>query len=189
MATRTSENPGQKKFFDQAVFHFFIKLIALVIVWECSYYLFLKPHRIPDKFLTDTITAASAKCINLFTNQESHISWWIVKNSTSDILIQNGKTVFLIDDICNALDLILIYLGMIILLPNSLKRKLVFSIVGVIALIMADTVRVSCLFWISMKYHSFFNLSHHYVFTILMYILIMAGWLLFIKNYKKHEIS
>ena len=64
---------GQKKekqptsLLNKEILFFFLKLIALIIIWECSYYFILKPARIPDKLLTDVIAGAVTYCFNLIS--------------------------------------------------------------------------------------------------------------------------
>ena len=45
---------------------FFLKLVGLIIAWESLYIFLLKPLRIPDAFLTHTLTGAVSGAINLF---------------------------------------------------------------------------------------------------------------------------
>lgn len=166
---------------------FFLKLFALVIVWECAYYFILAPARIPDKFLTDVITSAVTGCINFFSHAVNKYSWQAVPGA--DFIMQNGRNVFMIADACNGLSLMVIYVGLIVLLPYPLKRKIVFSTGGIIVLIIANITRCVLLYWIYKKHPDMFELNHHYLFTILMYLLIFYGWLLFTKKGKVHAIS
>lgn len=166
---------------------FFIKLIALAAVWLLSYHFFLEPTRVPDKILTGFITSAVTYCLNIFSN--AHYTWIDYFSASSAYIMKDGKAVFFIADKCNGLDLLVIYLGFIVLLPFPIKRKLIFSLVGTIAIILANVVRCLSLYYISIKHPDWFYVSHHYVFSILMYLFIFLGWLLFIQKGKTHAIS
>jgi exosortase/archaeosortase family protein len=180
------KNPNSK---NKLIKIFFLKLIALATIWELSYNFVLKPLRIPGKFLTDTITAGVVACINLFSPASSHVDWVDDgPQSVAAFIKHGGRGVFYIADVCNALDLMVIYLGFIILLPGSFKRKLIFSVAGIIGLIISNIIRCTSLYWIALDHPSLFDISHHYTFTILMYLLIFSGWLLFIKGSRKNEV-
>jgi len=161
---------------------FLLRLVALVAVWESLYYFVLKPIRIPDRALTNFLTVFVTAGINFFTPGSSDLTW--VENTRLPIthLMENGKTVFLIADICNGLDLYMIFLGLIWLLPSPVKRKLIFSLAGIAAIFVANVIRCISLYWIYKNHPSMFEFNHHYLFTILMYLLIFYGWVLFTKK-------
>src|ERR1700744_2495680 len=112
-------------FANKNILLFFLKLIALVIIWECCYRFILKPARIPDRALTDIIASAVTACFNLFSGG-AKFSWQEWQGGGASCIFANGKPVLFIVDICNGLSLIVIYIGFIILLPSRLKRKIIF---------------------------------------------------------------
>ncbi|MEN9571439.1 MAG: hypothetical protein RL172_2670 [Bacteroidota bacterium] len=168
--------------FNKNLGSFFIRLLLVVSAWFVLYNLLLKPGRVIDRPLTNAITAASVKFINLLPGNESLT--WVEdqQNENRNFLVKEGKNVMGIMDACNGIDLMFIYVGVIILLPVSAKRKLYFSAGGIVAIILADILRVASLYYIYVYYRSAFHFSHHYFFTILMYAMIFYGWLLFIKK-------
>ena len=136
-------------------------------------------------YSTNFITILVVKCVNFFSPSTPAISWFAETKRSCSQLVQNGSPVFGIFDVCNGIDLMFIYVGIIMLLPYSFKRKLIFSIGGVLAIIFANVIRISALYFIYVYQRSAFNFSHHYLFTLLMYVLIFYGWMLFIKKGKK----
>jgi exosortase/archaeosortase family protein len=167
---------------------FFARLFLLFSVWFVFYNMILKPPRILDRPLTNFIAASVAKCINIIT-PDNAVSWEEGKEGERANLVRNDKKVFGIQDVCNGIDLMFIYAGIIILLPSSYKRKIAFCTVGIGVIILANIVRVCALYFIFKYQQSAFDFSHHYLFTILMYLLIFFGWLLFIKKGKVYEKS
>jgi len=168
--------------------NFFLKLFILAIVWECSYHFILKPSQIPDKQLTNIITSQFTHCINLFSPASSAYTWVRYEAGAIDNIYQNGKWVFFIADDCNGLSLIVIYIGFIVLMPYPIKRKIIFSIGGIIVLTVANIIRCVLLYWIYRTHPAMFDFNHHYIFSILMYLLIFYGWVLFTKKGKINEV-
>ena len=103
-------------------------------------------------------------------------------------LTQNNKDIFGVFDYCNGLDLMFIYVGIIFLLPYTITRKITFSIGGLIAINTMNVIRITCLYLIYVYNRKAFDVSHHYLFTLVMYLLIFYGWLLYTKNQKHTNI-
>lgn len=169
---------------------FFLRLLLLFSLWFVIYNIILKPDRIIDRPVTNFITASVAVLINNISPPEAQVTWMEDKQAGGrDYLMREGKKVFGIYDVCNGIDLMFIYVGILFLLPYSLKRKIIFSIGGIIAIILANIIRVFLLYYIYKDYRSMFDVSHHYLFTLLIYVLIFYGWLLFIKKGNLNEKS
>lgn len=170
------------------ILSFFIKLLILVSLWFFLYSLVLRPPRILDRPLTNFITSVVTKSINI-TEGDDNIRWKEdFENGGRNYLLKGGQKIFGIYDVCNGIDLMFIFIGIIVLLPSTIKRKLVFSLAGIVAIIIANIIRVYALYFIYFYYRPAFEISHHYIFTLLIYALIFYGWLLFV-NYKQYEKS
>ena len=168
---------------------FFISLFLICSSWFFVYNLLLYPGRIVDQPLTQFIAVVSAKVNTFFSLAGTPITEWVNdKYHPGTLLVQNGKRVFGIMDACNGIDLMFIYSAVIILLPNSIRRKLLFLFLGNALLVVFNIIRIVGLFFIFRFHRGLFDFSHHYLFTLLMYALIFAGWILFIKN-RLHEKS
>ena len=173
-----STAPGYNK----QILSFFIKLFILVSVWFVCYNLILMPGRIIDRPVTNFISAAVVKCINFISPSTPTISRIESADKPSCYLVQNGKQVFGIWDVCNGIDLMFIYVGIVVLLPYPARRKIIFSIGGIIAIVLANIIRICSLYLIYVHYKSAFDFSHHYLFTLIMYVVIFYGWLLYTKK-------
>lgn len=175
-----SSLPENKKL----IVSFFIKLSLLFSIWFFSYTLFIGPSLIIDQPLTDFITMSVVKLVNFITPSDKPLSWDVSTISYGDYLWQDGKRILNVGHKCNGIDLMFTYISIIVLLPypNPFKRKLLFCIGGIVAITLANIIRISALYYIHTHQKAAFDFSHHYLFTILMYVLIFYGWLLFIKN-------
>ena len=190
MQSADTNKEKQKTFKNRAILYFFLKLLALVSVWFVFYALILKPGRIIDRPLTNFITSAATNVINVVSPNTAPLSWYEEPvHKDRNFIIKEGKKKLGINDACNGIDLMFIYIGIIVLLPYSVKRKFFFSIAGIAAIILANIIRVCSLYYIYRYHTAAFDFSHHYAFTILMYVLIFYGWLLFIKKGKPNEQS
>jgi exosortase/archaeosortase family protein len=163
---------------------FFVKLVVLFTVWYLFYNFILGPGRMIDRPLTNILTAASARCLSFLHPASNHFSWVQNHDNRSSSILLNNHSVLGVADNCNGLQLIFTYLSLIFLLPSPVKRKIIFTIGGILAISAANITRICILYFIYTYKRVAFDFSHHYLFTILMDILIFYGWLLFIKNRK-----
>ncbi len=168
---------------------FLLKLIIFIISWQSLYIFLLKPKRIPDSLLTEWLTTAVTGTLNFFFRITPSATW--IKDPINDAcLIQHsGHTMLVIFDDCNGLDLFIIYLAFIILLPYPVKRKIIFSVGGLVAIFIGNIIRCVSLYWIYVHFRNMFDFNHHYLFTIIMYLIIFYGWVLFTKKPRNDEIS
>lgn len=174
-----------KPIFNKNVTQFFIRLFVLFSLWFVCYLLILLPGRKIDRPLTKFITAGVTKSINLLSSEQ--VGWVEDPVRPCTHLTKKGVSVFDIYDVCNGIDLMFIYIGVLFLLPYPLKRKIVFSVCGVAAIILLNIVRICALYFIYVLQRSVFDFSHHYLFTLLMYVLIFYGWWLFVKKSKTYD--
>jgi len=177
---------------DKNLKSFFLKIFVIIICWKLLYHFVLIPIRIPDNFLTNTITAGVAWLSSLLNIMGSDVSW--TKHPfnviSADGITLNGQCIFLVDDTCNGLEIMLIYTGIIAILPKyALSRRLLFIVAGLIALIICNIGRCTALLWIYTYHKPIFDFNHHYVFTFVMYIIIFMGWMLFTKKQVEDEVQ
>ncbi len=172
--------PGAKK----AITLFFIRLAIVFTLWHLAYAFLLSPQRIIDKPINNLLTLSVVNCINLISTKNPDISWAPYKNRNGTQLIKNKQPVFGIADNCNGVNLMFTYVSVIFLLPYPLKRKLIFSFGGLAVIVAANILRILALYYIYVYHNAIFDFSHHYLFTILLDILIFCGWLLFIQKKK-----
>lgn len=166
---------------------FILKLFIFIVSWEALYVFVLKPVRIPDKYLTTQLTKAVTFSLNIFASGKH--SWMPEPGKASCLIQKGGRTVLVIFDDCNGFDLFIIYLAFILLLPYPFKRKLLFSLGGLLAIFIGNVFRCIGLYGLYAHYRQMFEFNHHYVFTIIMYLIIFYGWVLYTKKPLQYERS
>lgn len=174
-----------------AVKSFLFKGLIIFVAWKLIYLLFLAPGRILDEPLTSFTGINAARVLNLFT----HSAGYTAKAET-DVYKNNGLTeieplvsiyykqdkALSIADVCNVLELLVLYVGFIICYPRSLKRKTLFAIGGVITICLVNILRCAALAWVFIYYPQYADFSHHYLFTFIVYLFIFMLWFWFSKT-------
>jgi len=174
-----------------AVKKFIFKAFAILLIWKVLYLAFLLPHRVLDKPLTYYTGVATTWLLNTYTNTND----FTTRNEESNVTTDEGYTlmplqkifyhqdnVVSIEDSCNALELFVLYAGFIVCMPAKTLRKTIFIICGIIAIYITNVIRCAGVAYIILHYPRYANFAHHYVFTFVVYGLIIALWLIFSKK-------
>ncbi|CAN5355005.1 hypothetical protein BH09BAC2_BH09BAC2_21290 [soil metagenome] len=167
---------------NKSILWFLTKLVLFVLTWEALYYFFLKGARIPDKQLTEFLSFSIVKVLNFFT---AGSGYKVLELEYGAYILNGAKQVIFIADSCNNLSMLVIYLSVILFLPFSAMRKIIFSVAGFLVLMVANVIRCIALITVYQQYNSWFDFNHKFLFSMLMMLLIFYGWMLYIKP-RKH---
>ena len=94
----------------------------------------------------------------------------------------NGVRKLSILDSCNALDIYVLYVAFLYCFPGSWKRRLLFITTGVPFILIVNVVRCAAIAWLNMNHRELVNITHHYIFTAVVYLLVFYLWVLYSKK-------
>jgi exosortase/archaeosortase family protein len=92
------------------------------------------------------------------------------------------QQVLSIADVCNGLEVMVLYAGLILCLPASIKRKIRFILPGIVLIEVLNVIRCAGLAEIYLTHPEYLDFSHHYLFTFLVYAFIFWLWFLFSRD-------
>jgi len=156
---------------------FLIKGLLIFIAWQLLYNLVLKPTRIPDQALNDITAIATAKIISLF---HANTHTWL--NNVKVLIVMDGKKALGITDPCNGLEIYVLYIAFLFCYPGDNKRRFLYTAIGIPIIFVANVTRCCLLTWLNLKHRGWFDVSHHYIFTSAMYLLVFYLWQLYSKK-------
>jgi exosortase family protein XrtF len=185
-------SPSDKRIkIPRSVTLFFIKALVLFIIWKAVYLSFLLPKRILDEPLTNSVGVATTRLLNLFSGVDQYSTKQGIGSievdgkeqpvSQMDIYKNNEKTLG-IADVCNGLELLVLYVGFIICFPSPVSRKLLFAAIGFALIYLLNLFRCAALVMIFIHYREYLDFSHHFAFTFIVYAFIFLLWYIFTKN-------
>jgi exosortase/archaeosortase family protein len=160
------------------------------VAWKAVYLIFLLPGRVLDKPLTYFIGKGTAAALRLFNPSGNYnaISTMHLKGFGNQGLepvmaIRSGQTNLLdIADVCNGLELLVLYAGLILCLPAARNRKLAYIIGGIIGIEIINILRCTGLVLVYLHKPQWLDFSHHYLFTFVVYAFIFWLWYLFSRD-------
>lgn len=169
---------------------------ALIVffVWKLVYLLFLLDDRVLDQPLTNHVGEGTAWFLNHCTPLEGFSAIPMTKSTLFEGQLKlmevsqvrhQGKDILLIADGCNGLELIVLYIGFILCFPSSIYKKIMFMVLGMVIIDLANIVRCGGLVFLKQYYeYDLFQFAHHYGFKITLYGIIFMMWVLFTKTTK-----
>jgi exosortase/archaeosortase family protein len=170
---------------------FLLKAAILFAIWKLLYLLVLLPNRTLDEPLTYSIAANTAGTLNLFSEGQlysvkSEINQTVLdglpfSEKVVNIYLRDQK-VLMVADVCNGLELMVLYAGFIICIPAGIYRKTVFIVGGIVSIFMVNVLRCAALVMIYLHHPQFVYFSHHYFFTFITYGFIFWLWYIFSKR-------
>ena len=168
------------------------KALLFFIAWKIAYTFFIDPSLL-DYPLTEHVSDASVFLLNN--------SGYLSDFTSERIIIENGDTVYessqiwhndyvvlYIADVCNGLELMVLYIGFIVCMPSSFWRKLKYIIIGVVIIDIINILRCCGLIYLREYFHQYFEFAHHYLFKIIVYGCTFIMWIIFSRKIKlKYE--
>jgi exosortase/archaeosortase family protein len=156
---------------------FLVTSVALFILWQLAYKLYMQPSGIPDRALTQITGQASVKVLSLFYDEASGLY-----DGYKFHIHINGQKTLGIAPYCNGLELMALYVGVLIALPGGARSKIVFSFVGVAGIFLLNIARCCLLVWLHSGNIQLYHFAHHYAFKLVIYFAAFLGWVLYAKQ-------
>lgn len=195
MSTTTSVLP-KKRSIPRPVIMFLLKGLLIFVLWKSLYLLVLKPERILDAPLTRKVGYTTTAFLNLFAVKHSYSAADAIENIQEEDgkftayhevkIYQDGTEALSIGDPCNALEVMILYVGFIVCFPSTSKRKWLFAMGGLVSIFVVNILRCAALVQAAIYYKPYMDFLHHFAFTFIVYALIFLLWYRFTKRPKPH---
>lgn len=167
------------------------KALLFFIVWKLIYNFLLYDSKYLDQPLTIHVGQVSAK----FINNLGSMSGFTAKVEASNYVYEGGiiedqtvaiyhndKIVLYIANVCNGLELMVLYIGFIVCMPSSFWRKAKYIIIGVLIIDLVNILRCTGLIYLREYYHIYFEFAHHYLFKAIVYTTTVIMWYVFSRK-------
>lgn len=187
------------KKFPPAIRLFLLRIFVLFIVWKLVYGFLLQPDRILDGPLTMKVGGDVAWFLRKSFNSQDfqatdRISekWFEGQQLKTPVsrIEYKGKKIMHIADGCNGLELYILYLGFLVAIPASVKRKLFYGVFGALVIYLVNMFRCVGLAYMAIYWRDQFDFAHHYLFKVIVYGTIFLLWIGFAeKTFKSDEYS
>jgi exosortase/archaeosortase family protein len=117
----------------------------------------------------------------LFYGEVSTLPARLITSRSAIINIDKAKIIGIADP-CNALDIYVLYIAFLLCFKGMWKRKATFILLGVPYIFLLNIVRCAVIAWLNINYRGWVEISHHYIFTSALYLLVFHLWVLYTKK-------
>jgi exosortase family protein XrtF len=155
---------------------FVIKALALYLLWLGAEHFGLTA---PLHSLLTEFTAWSSVQLMGLVSPDTHYYF----RGTQCLLQFGGSNVLLIDNPCNGLTIMLLYIGFLVAYPGTWKSKLVFISLGTMLVYLMNVVRVILLSANFAIHKVSFEFNHKYTFTFAVYVVVFMLWVTWANKY------
>ena len=167
------------------------KALLFFVVWKIGYIVFLSDSNLLDYPLTTHVGQASTELLNRMGTLSGYESVReVITNSVEGVdtaeeisqIYHNDRKVLYVEDGCNGLELMVLYIGFIVCMPSNIWRKVLFIGAGVVILHMANILRSMALIYIHEYHEAYFDFAHTYVFKLVLYAVTFILWVLYARK-------
>lgn len=170
---------------------FLIRSFVLFVVWKSLYLFLWQQPRTLDAPLTRSVGVQTAWALNLFHADPTFTEREVFKRtiiegqvivSPMSHVYRGERRVIGIADNCNGLELFILYIGFILAMPTSWRRKWVYGIGGLAIVHGANILRCLGLAALMLYRDEYFDFAHHYIFKMMIYGTIFLLWVRFSRK-------
>ncbi|MBO3117812.1 archaeosortase/exosortase family protein [Winogradskyella sp. DF17] len=167
------------------------KALLFFIVWKLVFLGFLSESKVLDYPLTTNVGKASTELLNSIGSMSGYKSVREVvtkvegnESFTEEIsqIYHNDKKILYVEDGCNGLELLVLYIGFIVCMPSNIWRKIFFIIGGVVILHAANIIRSMALIYVREYHELYFDFAHTYLFKLVLYAVTFVLWIIYAKK-------
>ena len=99
-------------------------------------------------------------------------------------LTLNEATVISVFEGCNGVNVGIIFLSFIFAYRSPVKSSIIFSLIGLLIIHVANLLRITGLFWVADARPEYLYFIHKYVFTGVIYFVVFLMWILWVRMNK-----
>lgn len=148
------------------------------VAWKVVYELFIHPWGVADHAVINNSVVISEWFLRLFGYDT-----FTDNNPAMRTVGIDGTHGIWIGDPCNGLTLFALFTAFLLAFPGSWKTKAWFIPAGIVIIHFANVLRITALCIIVEVAPEWLDFNHTYTFQILMYAIIFALWMWWIRRY------
>lgn len=161
----------------RSAIRFLLWFLGIYLIGNLIYGLYIQGlSPLPDAF-TKSVSAQTSSLLNML-GQPTHI---VVNSTQPTVLLQeNGATILRIYEGCNGINVLIVFAAFVVAFGGRPLHQVAFVGVGSIALHVANLARIGLLYWVGKNHERYFYYVHKYVFTIVLYLVVLVLWAIWV---------
>jgi exosortase family protein XrtF len=88
---------------------------------------------------------------------------------------------------CNGINVMIVFVAFLFAFQGLSRRGSVFILIGLMIIHLANLLRIVLLFWVAKEYQIYFYYVHKYIFTAILYVIVLLLWWVWVKAILKRR--
>lgn len=147
---------------------FFVTMFLVYAAWFVVYDLWLLPDGRLDAWLSMNIATVSAQSLALLGFEATAQGRLVTMPGGAGILIENG---------CNGLSTISLFVGFVVAFPGLWRRRAWFIPLGILVIYLTNVFRCVSLLWLQVHWPSMFGSVHGFHALFIFYVVVFLLWM------------
>ena len=164
---------------------FLVKFIGLYLVANLLYGYYITSFEPKPDPVTRVVAEQTAFVLRIY-GEEVVIFDSPRKPTTS--LVNEGRGIIAVFEGCNGLNTIIIFMAFLFAFGPMSRNVLWFMPLGIVIIHLVNLLRVGMLFFVSKYMHEYLYFTHKYLFTAILYFVIFALWIIWVKYYSNKKV-
>lgn len=156
------------------------KFLALYFFCNLLYGLYVSSFRPHPDPLTNQVTWQTSEILNSL-GWENRIEDHATKAST--FIEYAGRKILSVYEGCNGLNVMIIFIAFIVAFGPLNKTTLWFIPLGILLIHLSNLGRIFLLFFVTLDFPDFLYVTHKYIFTGVIYLMVFLLWIVWVKYY------
>lgn len=161
---------------------FFISYLVLTFIYQSYLNQFDEKKYEVDGF-TKTVANQTASLLSIVDNQS--YTKPNEKEPCMNLYYQNHWSSRIIEG-CNGLSVIILFIAFVIAFSGTVKRTLLFVVIGSIIIHIFNVIRIALLSVLITKFPSIQHILHDVVFPLFIYGIVFILWVIWVNNYSTY---
>jgi exosortase family protein XrtF len=159
---------------------FLSKFVGMYILANVLYALFITAYEPGCDPITYGVTDQTSFVLNVM-GWDTEILRHILKPTTGVLL--NNKEIISVYEGCNGINVAIVFLSFLFAFGPYTKTIAWFSLAGIVIIHISNLARIIILFFVALKFPRYLYITHKYFFTGIIYLIVFALWVLWIRKY------
>jgi exosortase family protein XrtF len=161
---------------------FLVKFLVIYLVGNVVYGLYIESVKSGPDLLTVLVTNNVSVLLNGL-GEDTQFRVNAVEPTVS--VLKQGNIILNVYEGCNGINVMIVFFAFLVAYGGTIKRLMLFSIVGLGVIHIANLSRIGLLYFISQDYNQYFYFVHKYLFTAILYVCVFVLWWIWIRISKE----
>lgn len=163
---------------------FLLKFLALYLLLNLLYGFFVTAYEPQPDPVTRWATQHTAFVLSKIGWESRAVDY---TNRPSVAIVHHSKTIVSVYEGCNSLNVMIVFISFVFSFGSSRQSMAWFVPLGLVSIYIINIIRIGLLFLVSLKLPHFLYFTHKYLFTAVIYLLVMLLWFYWIRIQSKPQ--